>query len=746
MRTELGITHLSVDPGSPARIEIDVTNVSEVIDGVTAIVDGIDQTWIRFDAPVVSLFPSVTTTIGFTIDLPSDCPAGDYLVVVRVVSTIDPERQSVHDFWISVAPVVAFGLDLRPRVITSGSSASIEATVVNEGNVDAPVFVTAIDQTREADCVVEPPEVIVPEGGEAKVGIEVHGPRPWFGQAPVRTISITAVCGDIEVEELATFTQKPRIARGLVTALILAGIILLWATIFLLVVAALSSGDDPAKATATDFETGGAANVALAAIAGTTEGQVTAATTGEGVPRITVEAFRVRQNGELLASGSAATDDDGAYSLSSLIPGTYVLRFSSDGFDEVWYPAGSSAEEAEPVTVGPTETVSDLDVVLSGGAGALVGVITVPETVEAAPTLSVTATLLDGDGDGDGDGAGDDTADPGTDEPAAAPTFTQETQGDFRLDGLPTPGTYRIRVEGADFEPQVLEESLEGGEVKVLNTIRMGAALGSISGTVVDAEGTPLGNVVVTVTGGDDEREVTTPTSGNVGEFQVIGLETPSTYVLTFELEGYSGETIALDVLAGEDRGGITALLIGGNGSVSGTVRDTEGAPLGDVEVTLAGDGFDTATTTLTAGDDGGGVGSYSLSGIPVPGVYTVTFVADGYVSETLEVGFLAAGPAPPTDVELRSDIGEITGTVRGGAEPLGDVGVELSDGVEVRTSTTATAPAGVFRFDGVGPGAYTLRVQAPAYQERVVLVRVAEGEVLTRDIDLVPDPTTVGG
>ncbi len=732
MRTELGVTHLSVDPGSPARIEIEVTNVSEVIDGVTAIVDGIDQTWIRFDSPVVSLFPGVTTTIGFTIDLPPTCPAGDYLVVVRVVSTIDPERQTVHDFWISVAAVVGFGLELRPRVITAGSSAAIEATIVNEGNVDAPVFVTAIDRTREADCVVEPPEVVVPEGGEARVGIQMRGPRPWFGQAPIRTIVVTAIHDDVEVEELATFTQKPRIARGVVTALILAGIVALWATIFLLVVAALGSGDDPAKATATDFNTGGAANVALAAIAGTTEGQVFASTTGEGIPRITVEAFRVRQTGELLASGSAATDDDGAYSLSSLIPGTYVLRFSAEGYDDIWYPSGASAEEAAAIPVGPTETVSGLDVVLTGEPGAFVGAITVPETVQAAPTLTVTATLLDGDGDpdADGDAAGD------------VATFTQQTEADIRLEGLPTPGTYRIRVEGADFEPQVFEESLEGGEVKVLNTVRMGAALGSISGVAVDADGQPLGNVVVTVSGGDVEREVTTPTSGNVGQFQVIGLETPNTYVLTFELDGYSGQTIALDVLAGEDRTGITALLIGGLGSVSGTVRDTDGNPLGDVDVAVAGNEFEASTTTLTAGDDGGGVGSYSISGIPVPGVYTLTFDADGFVAETLEVGFLAAGPAPPTDVVLRSDVGEISGTVSGGGIPLGDVRVELSDGVAVRSTSTATAPAGAFRFDTVVPGTYTLRVEAEGFAERVVLVRVAEGEAIGRDIDLVPAPT----
>lgn len=725
MKTELGITHLTVRPGSTARIEIEVTNVSDVIDGVTMIVDGLDQTWIRFDAPVMSLFPSVTSAIGFTIDIPVDCPAGDYLVIARVVSTIDPERQTVHDFWVEVTPEVAMSMQLRPRVITGGSTAEVAVTLVNEGNVAAPVFVSALDRTREADCIVEPPELIVPEAETGTVQLRIRGPRPWIGQAPVRTIAVSAVSEDVELEQIVTFTQKPRIPRGVLTALLLAGIVALWATIFLLVVAALGRGEDPAKATASEFDRGGAANVSLASIAATTEGRITAATNGEGVPRITVEAFRVRADGELLPAGSAASDDDGLWSLASLIPGSYVFWFSAEGFADVWYPDAASAADAERVDVGPLDAVAGLDVVLDGRPGALVGAIALPETVESAPTLTVTATLIDLEDDPDA-----------PDEPL--PRFVQQTTGDIVLRELPTPGTYRIRVEGADFEPQVFEETLEGGEVRVLNTVRLGAALGSISGRVVDAELRPLGNVIVTVSAGDLQRQVTTPTSGNIGEFTVVGLETPNTYVLTFELEGYSGQTIALDVLAGEDRGGVTALLIGGLGSVAGVVRDGDGIALGDVLVALVGNDVSVTTTTLTTGDDGGGIGSYSLSGIPVPGVYTLTFTADGFLPETLEIGFLAAGPAPPTDVVLSPASGEVTGIVTGGGDPLGDVRVELSDGIAIRSTSTATSPPGRFRFGGVAPGTYTLRVEAPGFDPRVVLVRISEGETLERDIALV--------
>ena len=256
VRTQLALSHLSIRPGAPARVEIEVTNTSDVIDGVTAIVDGIDPNWIRFDAPVVSLFPSSTATLGFTIDTPFDYPAGDYLVVVRVVSTIDADRQTVHDFWITVEPSLGIEMRIRPSIINGGRTAEIVATVRSTGNTTAVVGVTALDPGRQVDCRVVPPDLAVPRGTEGTTIVRLRGPRPWFGQPASRSIVITARSDDLVVEEIATFNQKPRIPRGVLTFLLLAGIIALWATIFLLVANALGSDDAPGKAAATRIQRG----------------------------------------------------------------------------------------------------------------------------------------------------------------------------------------------------------------------------------------------------------------------------------------------------------------------------------------------------------------------------------------------------------------------------------------------------------------------------------------------------------
>ena len=55
MRTQLALSHVDATPGLTSRIEIEVTNTSTVIEGVTAIVDGINPEWVRLERPVVSL-------------------------------------------------------------------------------------------------------------------------------------------------------------------------------------------------------------------------------------------------------------------------------------------------------------------------------------------------------------------------------------------------------------------------------------------------------------------------------------------------------------------------------------------------------------------------------------------------------------------------------------------------------------------------------------------------------------------
>jgi hypothetical protein len=241
--------------------------------------------------------------------------------------------------------------------------------------------------------------------------------------------------------------------------------------------------------------------------------------------------------------------------------------------------------------------------------------------------------------------------------------------------------------------------------------------------------------VTVTIRSGTLEQESITPTTGNVGAFQIENLPTPNTYVLTFTKEGYSDTTIALDLAGGETRTGLHATLLGGSGTLNGTITDDDGAPLGGVAVTVSRGAVKATTTSLTAGDGGAGVGSYRVADLPAPGVYTATFTLAGYLTETTTVTFVAPGEQPTIDLTMHRSTGTVRGRITVGGGGRAGLNLELSDGTTPRTTQTASSPSGGYEFSGVPPGAYMLRITGTGVAETVVLVDVAAGQVTERNV-----------
>src|SRR5690606_36869131 len=64
----------------------------------------------------------------------------------------------------------------------------------------------------------EPPEVVVPPGRTQVIRTTAAGGRAWFGQPRARTFELGVDTGE-KVATVATFIQKPRISRWLLSLL-----------------------------------------------------------------------------------------------------------------------------------------------------------------------------------------------------------------------------------------------------------------------------------------------------------------------------------------------------------------------------------------------------------------------------------------------------------------------------------------------------------------------------------------------
>lgn len=719
MRSSLAAETLRITPGVAATLDVEVTNTSAIIDGLSAMVVGLEPAWVQLEQPVVTLFPETTGTLRLRFDVPHSCPAGESAITVRVFSTVDAERIVDHVVWLTVDAVEHAELEMRPSLVEAGSHAGFQAMLHNTGNAVSEFAIMALEPTRALECKVTPPTVVVGPGDVGQVTVVAHGKRPWLGSSVERNIQIAATSPTLELSATARFIQKPRIPRGVITALVLILIIALWATIFLFAIRYLRANADPAKTVSVTWQTG-ARKVNLADVAATVSGTVTADSTGEPLSKIIVEAFRSDRNGEPVLVGSAATGDNGNYTLAALLPGSYRFRFSSSGFAPVWYPNAELQADAEITPLTPAQTLPGVSMKIRGMNGSISGRVAAPEVGGGGGDATVQVTLVPA---------------PGQDP---LPPVLVTTADAFTIPDLVAPSTYEVRIERPGFDTQITQVEVGGGQPVVLDTASLTAANGSISGRTVDGAGRPLGGVTVVLRSGTLERTVTTPTIGAVGEFTLDGLETPRTYVLTFTLEGYTSATLALELAGGQNRPGLTATLVGGAGTVSGIARSSTGQLLGGVAVVVQGRGLQLDTSTLTTGGGATGTGSYSVAGLVAPGTYSITFSKAGYQTTTIGVNLTAAGPVGGLDVVLAPSTSAVSGVVQVDGVPRASLNVVLNDGTTTRSVVTAASPGGAYSFSNVGPGSYTLTISGSGIATHVVLIEVVRGIDLSKDVNLV--------
>jgi hypothetical protein len=308
----------------------------------------------------------------------------------------------------------------------------------------------------------------------------------------------------------------------------------------------------------------------------------------------------------------------------------------------------------------------------------------------------------------------------------ALSTTTTNANNQFAINSLATPGAYELTFSAPGYQPTTSDEQLNGGEALVTNTVQLSAGGGSITGLVTDGLN-PLGGVVVTAIAGDTSISTATPTSGSVGRYTIGGLTSPQTYLITFSKDGFGSETVAVDLAPGENRGGVDVVLTGGTGSVSGRAADEAGNGIGDVLVTITGGTTSLTTHTLTAGAQG----SYFLSGLPTPGDYAVTFTAPGRATQTVPVLLSSSGLATNVNATLSSTLATLRGNVINGSNGAGlaSATITVTDGTNVRTTTSADAPTGgFFEIDGLIPGTYAVTIDATGFSQRTTLVTLGPG------------------
>lgn len=760
---------VQANPGESVDVVVEVVNTSDLIDGFTAGLIGLPDSVVDVEPKLLPLFPDARGQIRLAVQVPTDTPAGLHPLTVEIVSHAGTGSQHVNvDLSVSASPAVDVQSD--PRLVRARRSARFLIHVANTGNTALDVTLDAEREDRRTAASFTPQQLTLAPGTSSPVMLRVRGPRMFTGgeveravgvEVEARRVHAIAAMAETETEtELRATTtvilrQRPLISRGLLTALILASIVALWALAFLLGLSQVFSNDPMTKTAPTSFptstvvtegaggdEAAGGTTTAPAVpagalpktglvppgVGGAVSGVVTATSNQEPVGRILVQAYRTGRRGPVLVS-SAATQSDGSYTVAGLFPTGYHLKFSAKGYKTVWHPTARARSGSTPVRVGAQSDTSGINAVIEGRKARIVGTIEAGESL-TPPATTVVARLVGGLSAGDGDS---------TRTVATTPTArtVSDAAGRYTLADLPAPGTYELSFAAPGYQVTKVLTNVSGGETRLQPGVVPSAGSGSIAGTVTSGS-TPLGNVTVSTTVVGETVSVTTPTVGAVGAFSLGNLPTPGTYVVQFAAEGHGSVTRIVGIDAGGTETGLRVNLAAGSGSVSGRLVALDGTGLGGATVTVggaqtAGDATTTGaaptTTTLTSGT----VGAFSINGLATPGEYTLTFELEGYAPETVPVSLAASGSAPTLQVELGNRLGRTSGRVTGpDGTPYVGANVAITDGRDTWTATS-TAPGGALRSGGylvanLPPGTYSVTVTADGLRQQTAMVTVYPG------------------
>jgi hypothetical protein len=222
-------------------------------------------------------------------------------------------------------------------------------------------------------------------------------------------------------------------------------------------------------------------------------GVVTAAATGYPIGGVQIGLTDDAGQQVFGNSLSVYTDADGSYEITNLPPGTYKVKFSSEGaLGSQYYPGASTLSAASSVTVGAGQTVTGIDGALTPG-GTLAGRVTDASTGQALADVDVAVV----------------------DTRGAFVTFGfTDPNGRYEIPGI-APGTYYVQFFptgsgiGATDQPQFYGgTSGLAGATPV--TISAGETTSGIDGALAPPAATTPG---VSSQGGGTPTTPTTPTT-----------------------------------------------------------------------------------------------------------------------------------------------------------------------------------------------------------------------------------------
>jgi hypothetical protein len=491
---------------------------------------------------------------------------------------------------------------------------------------------------------------------------------------------------------------------------------------------------------------------ARADVLGSVSGTVTQASGGQAIAGAVVYLSDQLGYGSTI---SATTGADGSYTFATVPTGQYYLVVLAHGFVQR-YPryeqlsvATGQSETGVDVALDPAGYITGKITDSTGKPMVGVKIIAISDTMQAvfvqlesilgyASLTTITAEnawIL---------------PDVITGRTENSPGFgVTAADGTYTLDGL-TEGNYSLGFEadghwGVKPKHVVLPTATSS---LVLNaTLPAG---NTVTGLVRRPDGTPEVGVTVTISDSSNWGGVS-PLAGPV--FDMFTSQAVTGADGRYSFDGVPATTVYATIVGNTvptfqeqfdvTSGGTTShdLVLPGNGTISGTVRDASNVAVANSYLLI--NGTDTYTWTYVSSDV---TGHWSIDGVPNDTYSVQSLYAPGFLPSTQPTSLTVSDttPSPTADVPLTLG-GTVSGVVKDpDGQPVGGALVLLTPTTGTNAlypQTAVTYADGTYSFTGLDLRSYTLTAEAsdlaaPAAQSLDI---TASGDVVSRDFALLP-------
>ncbi|MED4051937.1 carboxypeptidase regulatory-like domain-containing protein [Priestia megaterium] len=447
--------------------------------------------------------------------------------------------------------------------------------------------------------------------------------------------------------------------------------------------------------------------ISLAPLSGSISGQVTDFS-GNPLSNATLRLLDRNQN----VVGIGATDISGAYTISNIAPGTYILVASAPGF-------GTSNQG---ITVGPEQFLTGINIPLEANPGNITGQVVSGATGNPVIGATVTVRSLQAVGG------------------IAVQVANTDQQGNYVVSNL-SPGSYSVTINQLGFGLQTKVVTVFSNQTTnadftlILDT-------GNISGLVSDTSGNPItGSNIFVRLFDENQLLIQSITALPNGTFTISNLATGA-YFVSAEAPNFGVNTVSTVVVANQTAN-VTIPLTPNPATVTGQVSNQQtSTSLQGVSVTAVVNGQVAANTVTDLN------GNFQLTNLP-SGEVTIIISTPNFATETQTLT-LTPSETVSTDVSLTPLPGTITGIITN--EQTGALVQDaiitvrqFSPAGPIVTNTT-TNTQGQFSTINLSPGTYTIIAEATSLGTASATTVVVPNTSSTVNIGLAPNPGTIQG